>query len=152
MGKALFGKGPNWNKMSRSQGYPTVHYPDHPNSWSTGHVYAHRVVMEEHIGRVLAEGEIVHHENRNKTDFKIGNLRIMNQPDHTRLHTKIGRKTVRLMCPNCKKEFVRRHSNTHLAKGGMATFCSRSCNAGFYTARIGTVSTEFSNVIEVFKA
>lgn len=52
---------------------------------------AHRVVMEEYLGRELDREEVVHHLNGDITDFSIENLDIMLLSVHTSGH-KIGRK------------------------------------------------------------
>lgn len=46
----------------------------------------HVVIMEQHIGRRLLKGEVVHHINGIKTDNRIENLKLMTNVEHSRLH------------------------------------------------------------------
>lgn len=122
---------PDWDKTAHSHGYITVYCPDHPNAWSTGYIYAHRIIMEEHIGRLLQRDEIVHHHNEHRSDNRIKNLELMTNAEHTRQHMSTGKTMVDLICPTCNIQFSRVRSTTHLTKGGTRTFCSRSCSGKF---------------------
>lgn len=50
-----------------------------------------RVVMEQHLGRLLLTSEIVHHKDGNPANDDIDNLEIISKGEHTALHSR-GRK------------------------------------------------------------
>lgn len=52
--------------------------------------HAHRVVMEEFLGRALSSDEIVHHIDGNKQNNDISNLTVMSRSEHIREHLKAG--------------------------------------------------------------
>lgn len=60
--------------------------PEHPNRMRN-HVYFSRIVVEKQIGRYLTSKEIVHHEDRNKSNDEIFNLiAFTSQSAHMRWH------------------------------------------------------------------
>lgn len=81
-----FWKGGSW--VDR-QGYVLVHVPKHPFATSTGYVRAHRLVMEQHLGRYLTPTEVVHHLDGNRQNNGLSNLRLFpRNSDHLRYELK----------------------------------------------------------------
>lgn len=64
------------NTRTNADGYVVVRLPDHPNVSATGEVLQHRLVMEQHLGRLLFPREEVHHRNGIKNDNRIENLEL----------------------------------------------------------------------------
>lgn len=121
-----------WNIRKRiSKGeYDYALVPEHPKATKLGYVFMHRVVMENHIGRLLKDNEVVHHKDENKKNNDISNLQLMTNEEHVRLHAlKRGCNMVELRCPWCKKTFSKKERCTHLHKKSVlnCTCCSPSC-------------------------
>jgi len=55
---------------------------------STGYIYEHRLVMENHLGRLLNDDEVVHHVNGIKGDNRIENLVLTTKSAHSTEHGK----------------------------------------------------------------
>ena len=53
-------------------------------------VHKHRVVAEKMLGRPLRPGEIVHHEDGDKSNNAPYNLKVMTQSEHIREHLRRG--------------------------------------------------------------
>ena len=81
--------GANWSGgvTYNSSGYKMIYSPNHPNS-TTDYVMEHRLIMEEEIGRLLKEDEVVHHKNEIKDDNRIENLELMKVGEHITKHNK----------------------------------------------------------------
>ena len=56
-------------------------------------IMAHRLVMEQFIGRKLSSDEIVHHKDGNQLNNKIENLELMEKIDHLKMHAELRKKT-----------------------------------------------------------
>ncbi len=108
--------------------------PDHPNSTKNGYMLEHRIVIENHLSRLLNSNEVVHHKNGDRKDNRLNNLEVLTNKEHARLHgIQRGKTMVELICPFCQLKFIRQKKNTHLSKKKqVSTFCSRRCSASFY--------------------
>lgn len=108
--------------------------PEHPRATINGYVLEHIVVLENKIGRLLKEGEEVHHINENKKDNSPDNLLLVKKGEHQRQHMlkryPNGREKVLLTCAFCKTKFYRFKNLVH--KNNKAHFCSKKCNGKFY--------------------
>lgn len=74
------------HKKQRSDGYISLYYPDYPSSSKDGYVMEHVYIMEQNIGRVLNDNEVVHHKNHIRNDNRIENLQLLTFKEHASLH------------------------------------------------------------------
>lgn len=118
-------------KVIKKGDYLYALVPGHPNATKNGYVLMHRVVMENHLGRLLEKNEVVHHLDKDRHNNAIENLQVMDSREHNRMHSSIGRTIVELVCPCCGKAFSRELRAVH----GGQSFCSRSCNGKYQRAR-----------------
>lgn len=124
-----------WNieKLVSKGDYNYAVVRDHPNATVHGYVLHHRVVMENHLGRLLNANEVVHHINESKKDNRIDNLQLMTMAEHASLHgNQKGRTMMECKCPNCNIIFHRDKRKTHVGKKmGNYTCCSPRCRGQF---------------------
>lgn len=77
---------------SRGKGYKMHGYQYrkaeyHPLATSRGYVLEHRLMMENHLGKYLPEGAVVHHKNGVRDDNRLDNLEyIPEQSRHAKQH------------------------------------------------------------------
>ena len=104
---------------------------DHPNATKNGYVLLHRVVMENHLGRLLFPEEVVHHIDGNKFNNSIENLSVLSIVEHSKLHqTGHKRAYKQFVCPQCGKVFNKELRECHEPRK-YGPFCSRTCNGKF---------------------
>lgn len=83
-----------------SRGYILLYMPDHPMAPKSGYLQQHRLVMANHLGRMLMSDEVVHHKNDVKDDNRLENLELLTKQAHDRL-PKPPPKPKRIGCPHC---------------------------------------------------
>lgn len=123
-----------WNirKIVSKGDYNYAVVPEHPNSTINGYVLEHRVVMENYLGRLLDDDEVVHHVDDNKKHNDIENIELCLKGVHERYHGIVhGRKMAALKCPECKKIFIRPKNQTFLQKSNEYNCCCHSCKGKF---------------------
>jgi len=73
-------------------GYIYSYKPKHNNATKLGYVAKHRLVMEEFLGRELDPNEVVHHEDGNRQNNCIENLKLFpNLSEHMKYHNILRR-------------------------------------------------------------
>lgn len=74
-------------RTKTKQGYILIYLPESHLANKQGYVYEHRLVAEQHLGRLLSEIEVVHHINGIRDDNRPENLYLFeNRRKHTGFH------------------------------------------------------------------
>ncbi len=91
----------NWNNNETiTNGYVYIFLPRHHAANSKGYTRRSRVIMEQHLGRLLSKDELVHHINGNTADDRIENLKLFeSQSAHSTFHCKLRREAARKRLP-----------------------------------------------------
>ena len=115
-----------------------------------------RYMLSTHLGRRLARAEHVDHVDGDKSNDVLENLQVLTPEENNRKHRLQQQTTkhmLKLRCPACRKVFTREFRQTHRAKHGKFTACSRGC-AGTLRQRLqsGVLVDLTDNVIEDFRA
>jgi ribosomal protein S27E len=121
-----------WNirRFIKSGKYDYAVVPEHPKAYNKyGYYIAHRVIMENFIGRLLEDNEIVHHKDKNGHNNSIENLEIMIRKDHCKFHNIKYPEGhfVELTCDGCGRKFNRKFNNRPEIKNGEHVYCSKDC-------------------------
>lgn len=116
-----------WTTSCKSGKYRVAKCPDHPKSWPNGYQYEHILVAENMLGRLLLDGEIVHHKDGDGSNNDPSNLEVYtSQAEHASLHKSTGWTMVQHVCPQCGSVFYRRKGAGGYNK--RRPCCSRRCN------------------------
>lgn len=96
-------------KRRNANAYIVVHRPDHQMSDKAGRLLEHRLIMAEHLGRLLEPREVVHHKDGNRSNNAIDNLDLMSgRKEHAAVHAKESelyqlRQQGQLRCSACRE-------------------------------------------------
>lgn len=118
----------------------------HGKQFNRNMLYA-RYLLAVHLGSESEPGIEVDHIDGDRRNDTIGNLRRIPRKENTKkcfsdplVNSK--RKFVSLKCLECGTVFIKTWADTHLAKGGYATYCSRRC--GYYSVKNIGKTQEYS--------
>lgn len=75
------------HKIFYNNGYPEIYLQTHHRARSSGAVCVHILQMEEKLGRLLDDNEVVHHCDENRSNYNFENLWCFSsQRDHVGYH------------------------------------------------------------------
>ena len=119
--------------LHRKEGRRLVCLVAMDKSHRTSTSYA-RYLMSIELGKRLAKTAHVDHIDGDKLNDTLENLQVISLAENNKkaaLERGVERTYAALRCPGCGRRFVRERRQTHLAKGGIYTACSRSCSGKF---------------------
>jgi hypothetical protein len=116
-----------WQQVSCGK-YIFAKIPMHPNAVEHGYVLEHRIVMENHLNRLLKDDEIIHHINENTKDNRLENLQLMKREEHKQFHNVQRTKYITIKCICGKTRKLRKKEYIWLKNRGQKKFyCSHKC-------------------------
>ena len=83
-----------YSQVVDNHGYLYAMCPQHPKALKNGYIYLHRLIVENHLGRLLKDDEVIHHKDLNKKNNSIDNLMVLTSSKHSKLHWQIKRNKV----------------------------------------------------------
>ena len=90
VGSRKMEKSPRWRGgVKLKNGYIHLYKPNYPNAAEDGYIREHRFIMEQHLGRYLNRDEIVHHKDGDSLNNYIGNLEVMTNSEHMKIHNNL---------------------------------------------------------------
>lgn len=124
---------PDWDRTNVCGGYKVVFCPGHHRAFGLGYVHIHIIKAELKIGRLLRDGEIVHHRDENKLNNKSSNLQVFASPSAHSDHHGLSRHTtfVTAKCAYCDRKVKRRKGHDAKTKGYNKSFCDRKCFSAY---------------------
>lgn len=96
-----------------------VYRPDYPHAYALGYALRAHVVWWLAKGEAHPAGTDLHHDNENKLDDAISNLKLLSHGGHGRLHNP----RMMLVCKQCGVEFPLPHKKTSKRR----RFCKMQC-------------------------
>jgi ribosomal protein L37AE/L43A len=82
-----------YNQVVDNNGYLYAMCPQHPKALKNGYIYLHRLIVENYLGRLLKDDEVIHHKDLNKKNNSLDNLLVLSPSEHSKLHWQLRRQT-----------------------------------------------------------
>jgi hypothetical protein len=145
--------GPIFHKKEKRN--MVVLYPKPGTSLRRSSTSYARYLVSIKLGRKLTQDEEVDHIDDNSMNDSIKNLKLIT-PENNRKKAAMKQSSamLELKCPHCQKTFTRERRQTHLAKSGLFTACSRHCAGKVHAAlqyRLTSKSILNGNIIKEFR-
>lgn len=80
-----------YSQIVDNHGYYYAMCPQHPKALRNGYVYLHRLIVENYLGRLLKDDEVIHHKDLNKKNNSIDNLSVLSPGEHSKIHAELRR-------------------------------------------------------------
>ena len=126
----------NRKQTSRvGRGRPAVYRPNHPHANAAGYIPAARAVMEDNLGRMLKDDEVVCHKDGDQENLDPGNLEVMTHREHTR---KLIQKTAN-------------KGKTHLDYDAIAELVAQGVGANTIADRLGYKLSSTKSAVRIIK-
>lgn len=123
-----------WNirKIVKKGDYAYAVVPEHPRATKHGYVLVHRIVVENHLNRLLNANEVVHHKNGQMHDNRLENLEVLTNSKHAKHHAHSkGQMRIVFRCPSCGCLFERPKGSIQGTKRKISVSCSIKCRGRF---------------------
>lgn len=113
-------------KVITTGGYVYIMKPEHPHASKSGYVMEHRLVMEQHLGRLLEKDEDIHHINKIKTDNRLENLELLSHNHHASLTNTVDMSHRRCaLCLSTTTHVQKRDGRPHWYYIGRLLVCNK---------------------------
>jgi hypothetical protein len=111
-------------------GYVVIYKPEHPKAMKSknweGYIYEHIYIAEHELGREIRQDEVVHHLDLCRDHNWAGNLLVLPNSEHVKLHSWIEDNNIKPIQKENKNTYCKRCGK--VLKTSNEEYCSLSCS------------------------